>query len=182
MEQWYETRIHSHVLAGTWPYVRVVLPSARYIELEMAEGVEYQDRIWIGDQSDKQRVLLGYHSGHFSLPALRPEEVRWLAEATHADVSNLLWLTATYLEEGADLLALANALASKLPGILPGKAGTVAQVLHSNQEIADLKWVRDMELGWINNWIYSQRNPSSLLSNLDKEGFAYIRSFFPEQI
>jgi hypothetical protein len=108
--------------------------------------------------------------------------VRWLAEATHADVSNLLWLTATYLDKGADLLALATALASKLPGILPGKAGTVAQVLHSNQEIADLKWVRDMELGWVNSWIYSQRNPGSLLSNLDKEGFAYIRSFFPELI
>jgi hypothetical protein len=182
MEKWYEKRIHSHVLAGTWPYVRVVLPSARYIELEMAGGVEYQDRFWIGDPSGQRRVLLGYHSGHFSLPALRAEEVRWLAEATRADVSNLLWLTATYLQQGADLLPLVTGLATQLPGILPGKAATVAQALHSNREIGDIRWVRDSESGWINNWAYSQRNPSSLLSRLGQEEFAYIRSFFPEDI
>jgi hypothetical protein len=177
-DRWYKTRIDSHIAQGIWPYVRVPLPSSRYIELEMAGGVEYQDRIWIGDQSGNRKVLLGYHSGHFSLPALRADEVRWLAEVTHSDASNLLWLAAAYMEEGTNLLPLATRLASQVPGLRPGKASAMAEALHRNREVTNLEWVRDPSLGWINNWSYSQRNPQSQLSILGKEDFAYIESFF----
>src|SRR5215475_7902659 len=41
---WYESRIDRHLLAGRWPYIRAPLPGSRYVELELAGGVEYQDR------------------------------------------------------------------------------------------------------------------------------------------
>ncbi|KQV81132.1 hypothetical protein [Rhizobacter sp. Root1221] len=39
---WYETQIQEPINQGVWPYIRVLLPSSRYIELEMAGGIEYQ--------------------------------------------------------------------------------------------------------------------------------------------
>jgi hypothetical protein len=113
--QWYEARINSHLLAGRWPYIRVSLPSSRYIELELAGGVEYQDRVWIGRESGTKKVLLGYHSGHFSLPALRREEVAWVAAETAFAASNLLWLSATYMDQWVDSQAFTERLARVSP-------------------------------------------------------------------
>ena len=177
-EDWYEAQILSHIRHGAWPYVRVAVPSSRYIELEMAGGVEYQDRIWIGDRSRNQSVLLGYHSGHFSLPALRVQEVSWLAAATGSIAANILWLTAAYLEQGTDPLPLVIGLASRIPGLLRGRAGVVAESLLRNLKVEGLAWVQDPELGWINNWAYSQRNPNSRLSILKPADFAYVQHFF----
>lgn len=176
--EWYKTRIQQPILEGVWPYVRVELPSSRYIELEFAGGVQYQDRVWIGDGAGTRRVLLGYHSGHFSLPALRVEEVSWLARATDSAASNLLWLATAYVQEGVESLAFATRLASRLPGILPDNAGAAAAALIDNLTFERLKWVEDGKLGWINNSSYSQRNPKSKLSVLKQADFTYIREFF----
>lgn len=177
-DEWYATRIQSHIDRGTWPYVRVTLPSSRYIELEMAGGVEYQDRIWIGHLSGSYRVLLGYHSGHFSFPALRVSEVAWLAGLTDFSASNLLWLAGAYLEEGVYPIELASRLTSRVPGISAGMAPIMAEALLQNLAVEGLKWVPDQSLGWVNNWIYSQRNTASPLSILKPPDFAFIRQFF----
>ncbi len=177
-EKWYETRIHQHIRNGLWPYVRVALPRTRYVELEMAGGVEPQDRLWIGDHSSGQRVLLGYHSGHFSLPALRLDEVRRLALESDSDMSNVLWLTTLYLQPGEYPLSFARDLIAKMPGMSPDKVETAAETLLANLAVEGLQWEQDDELGWINNWHYSQRNLNSLLSILEQRDFAYIKGFF----
>lgn len=176
---WFKEHIDRHQEAERWPYIRVPLPGARYIEYEFAAGTEYQDRIWIGHLSGSERVLLGYHSGHFSLPALRLPEVIWLSEQSDHAASSLLWLTAAYLETGSYPLCLAEHLASHLPGLLPGQARPAARALLERLCVTDLRWRPDPLRGWINNWDYSQRNPTSALSILTAQDFAYIRDFFP---
>jgi hypothetical protein len=54
----------------------------------------------------------------------------------------------------------------------------MAETLLRNLTVKDLKWVEDQELGWINNWPYTQRNPSSRLSVLDRADFTYAREYF----
>lgn len=107
---WYNTKLLQFFEAGIASYVRVELPRPRYIELEMMVD---QDRIWIGESSGLKKVLLGYHSGHFSLPALRPEELLWLAQVTDSQPSNIPWLTATHPQDEAQLRPLAAVLSSR---------------------------------------------------------------------
>src|SRR5262249_43834660 len=154
------------------------LPNARYIELEMAGGVEYQDRVWIGECSGSHRVLLGYHSGHFSLPALRVGETMWLASQTAFGPSNLLWLTTAYLATEESPTTLVCEVASHLPGVAPRNANAISKALHRNATVKDLRWKRDPARGWINNWSYSQRNPQSQMSILTPQDFVYIQEFF----
>jgi len=154
------------------------LPDFRYLELEMARGVEYQDRVWIGHISGSDRELLGYHSGHFSLPALRTEEASWFATQTKFAPSGLLWLSAAYLEGEEYLLALAEECAWRVPGLRRGRKTAMAKALLKNVAVEGLSWTFDSTLGWVNNWRYSQRNPKSALSILKPDGFTYIREFF----
>ena len=177
-DHWYDKHIQAPVQKGVWPYVRVSLPRSRYIELEMAGGVEHQDRVWIGDVINDRRVLLGYHSGHFSLPAFRIDEVRQLVAETDSDVSNVLWLTATYLEPDRQSTPLVKSVVAKIPRLAPNHADAVAEALASRNGVEDLSWVENDRLGWINNGPYSQRNPQSRLGVLAKGDFAYIKQFF----
>ncbi len=177
--EWYELNVNRPQLDGAWPYLRISLSDSKYIELELAAGVECQDRIWIGDLSESERVLLGYHSGHFSLPALRLSEADWLSAETDGSPVSLLWLFACYLESGSYPVSLASELLSQIPGIRPGKARPMAELLLERLAIENFRWSLDPALGWINAWPYSQRNPHSRLSILSAADFAYIREFFP---
>lgn len=177
--EWYESSISNLQSSGQWPYVRIPLPDARYIELEMAASIQYQDRVWIGHLSGSNRVLLGYHSGHFSLPALRHAEVAWLADQTPSSASPLLWLSAAYLETGTFPVALARELVSHIPGAAKSKISLMADTILEHITVSGLRWSPDPKLGWVNNWDYSQRNPTSPLSILSLPDFAYIRTFFP---
>jgi hypothetical protein len=176
--EWYESHVERYILAGRWPYVRVSLPGSRYVELEMAGGVEYQDRFWIGQVSGSRRVLMGYHSGHFSLPAFRANEVAGIAADTEYAASNLLWLSAAYLEAGADPTSLAESLVARVPGLLPGKEAAMSRAVLESLAVEGLSWTLDPERGWINNGKYSQRNPESRLSVLTLADFSYIRESF----
>lgn len=177
--EWYESNISSLQSAGRWPYVRIPLPDSRYIELEMAAAIQYQDRVWIGHLSGSHRVLLGYHSGHFSLPALRPAEVAWLTDQAPSSASPLLWLSAAYLEAGTFPVCLARELVSHIPGAATRKFPLMADTLLEHITVSGLRWSPDPILGWVDNWDYSQRNPKSPLSILSPPDFAYIRTFFP---
>lgn len=177
---WYDDHVEAHLRRGVWPFIRVDLQDDRYIELEMAGGVEYQDRIWIGQGADHARTMLGYHSGHFSLPALRLAESAWLAEATSHAASGLLWLAATYVDPAARPIALAGRLAANVPGLRAEKRRAYVDALLDGLAVEGVTWTRHDTLGWINDSKYSQRNPRSRLGKLTENGFRRIQSFFPD--
>ena len=90
-----ETRAHQGLLerhwdAGVWPFVRLPI-NGRFVEIEFATGVEHQERIWLVDGTGR-RVLMGYHSGHFSLPSFRIAEVMKLQKSFIAHPSAALLL------------------------------------------------------------------------------------------
>jgi hypothetical protein len=72
--------------------------------------------------SSVQRVVRSTRrrSGHFSLPAFRVDEVAGIAAETEYAASNLLWLSAAYLEEAAPT-SRAESLVARVPGLLRGK-------------------------------------------------------------
>lgn len=179
VDDWYDANITALQLAGQWPCIRVPLSDSKYIEMEMSAGVEHQDRIWIGENSTLHRVLLGYYSGHFSLPALRISEIIWLACQTPASATPLLWLSQTYICNNPAPLDFILNLVSRIPGIVKSQIGLMAQTLIENLTVSGLLWTVHHDWGWVNNWEYSQRNPKSHLSILSPADFSIIRGFFP---
>lgn len=167
---------------GVWPFVRLPLDASRYLEIEYAEleEMEEQDRVWIGS-GDGRRVLLGYESPHFSFPTLRIAELLMIANRLKEHRSApLLLLRGAYLT-AADKPPK-NEIRTWLrlvPAIPPESiADIVADLV--KKVIPELQWRKDPALGWINNGVYSQRNPKSELSLLEKQDFQFIQSFFEE--
>jgi hypothetical protein len=76
---------------------------------------------------------------------------------------------------------LATELFSQLPGVRPAVAESMAKAFLENLTAPELRWEQDQRLGWINNWIYSQRNPRSTMSVLNPEDFDFIEKFFDRQ-
>jgi hypothetical protein len=179
VDEWYHANITSLQSAVQSPCFRVSLPNSKYIEMEMSAGIEHQNRIWIGENSSLHRVLLGYDSGHFSLPALRISEITWLACQTPASASSLLWLTETYIDNNKAPLDFILDLVSRIPGIVKSQIGLMTRTLIDNLTVSGLLWTIHPDLGWVNNWEYSQRNPKSRLSILSPADFGFIRAFFP---
>jgi hypothetical protein len=89
-----------------------------------------------------------------------------------------LWFSTTYLEEGFNLKSLIEKLVSAVPGLSRNKVEIMSEIVLENLAVDGLSWTRDPNLGWVNNWPYSQRNPASLLSTLKPADFAYIQQFF----
>lgn len=169
--------------AGVWPYLHLDVSGGRYIEIEWAASIEYQRRIWIGGFETERRTILGYDSGHFSWPALRPEELVQILERTRQGEPDhpgaILLLKACYLEEIDQLpLELVTQLVAGLPGIKAEHASTVASIAIHNCLVPGVQWVMSPDLGWVNSWRYSQRNPQSPLSVLTPLDFQVIKHFF----
>ena len=186
INNYYRELIDSKFGAGVWPYIRLPLDEARFAELEFAASIEYQDRFWIGDTRVSRRVLLGYHSGHFSLPAFRFEEILWfhdvLGRSPTTRAATALLMSACYLQDPPSRAGeLATELFSQLPGVKPGVAASMAKVFLENLTVPELRWEQNYRLSWINNWIYSQRNPKSTMSVLNQEDFDFIEKFFDRQ-
>lgn len=172
----YERLLERHWDAGIWPFV--VLPvDGGFIEIEFATGVEHQERIWMGDGTGR-RVLMGYHSGHFSLPSFRTEETVKLGRALLAHPSAaLLLLPGAYIcSEDTVPRDVVTEWVKQVPGIKPDFIPTLAESLLANH-VPGLQWKLDERLGWINNWGYSQRNPNSPMSVLGFEDFRFIHQF-----
>ena len=173
----HDHEIHEHFHSGIWPFARIALPDSRYIEVEFAADAEYQNRFWIGGKAD--RVLLGYDSGHFSLPAVRLAEVRALARAAKPSWHALLMIagcdTAGYAPLEVELI---EQLLGQLPGFRKDLAGPAAVSILERRSLKESKWTEDPALGWINDSRYSQRNPSGPMTILSHEQLRYIRSFF----
>ena len=172
---------------NTWLFVNIKLDRFRSIEIEYACGIENQTRYWIRYKDDL--VLLGYQSPHFSLPGIRLEEIKKIANKLgKAKTSHLslLLLPCCYLTHNDllnDLQDLFSAIQKKnsfLGRFLKGNKKNNSIVEHFTEylRIPDLAWQEDVELGWINNWQYSQRNPNSLMRIISDEEYLIIKKFF----
>jgi hypothetical protein len=167
---------------GAWPFIRLPLDDSRYLEVEYAEveEMEAQDRVWIGS-ADGRRALLGFESPHFSFPTLRIAELLMIANLLNEHRSApLLLLRGAYLT-AADKPPK-DAIRTWLqlvPAIPPESIPDILADLVKNV-VPDVQWRNDPKLGWINNGIYSQRNPKSEMSLLEKQDFQFIQWFFDE--
>jgi hypothetical protein len=170
----------------TWPIFKLPIDDDRYAEIEWAgELGEYQTRLWIGSHRLGRRALLGYDSGHFSLPALRRDEFVWLLGKLERGgahpASGLLLAPMCYLPAEDALVAKKIAdLCSRLPGAKGSRAADAADALMRRMIVPEARWERKPSLGWCSGWTYSQRNPRSLLSVLTETDFAFIDQFFNE--
>jgi hypothetical protein len=175
--QEYERLFERHWKAGVWPFVRLLVDGSRYVEIEYAAGIEHQNRVWIGGGGGR-RVLMGYHSGHFSFPSFRITEVLALANRIGAHPSApLLLLPGAYMEAGEILSTeTVTRWLTQMPGIRMEFIPLVLPPLLENS-VPDLHWKMDERLGWINNWQYSQRNPQSPMSILTTDDFIFIHEF-----
>jgi hypothetical protein len=172
----YARFIEQHWKAGAWPYIRLPVDDHRYVEIEYSAGVEYQRRIWIGNL-DGRRVILGYDSGHFSLPAFRMDEL--LVLANHLTVhpsAPLLLLPGVYLES-EDLCPTEQVTQwlAKVPGVQVEIIPLMAKALFT--VVPKVLWESDDTYGWTNNSKYSQRNPKSSMSTLSSDDYQFIREF-----
>ena len=174
----YSERFQSQWDSGVWPFVRFGLPDRRYLEIEYAAGIEHQNRVWIG-VADGPRVLLGYDSGHFSFPTMRIQEVLDLAERMDCHpAAPLLLLAGAYLVEDEPFPSdAAWRWLRQSPGFEDTYLDAVLKALAQNV-VSGLRWESTENQGWINNWRYSQRNPTSTMSILSDEDFRFIREFF----
>lgn len=167
---------------GAWPFVRLALDDSRYLEIEYAEveETEEQDRVWIGS-GDGRRVLLGFESPHFSFPTLRMAELLMIANRLNEHRSApLLLLRGAYLT--ATDKPPKDAIRTWLqlvPAIPPESIPDILADLVKNV-VPEVQWRKDPALGWINNGVYSQRNPKSKMSLLEKQDFQFIQWFFEE--
>jgi hypothetical protein len=182
----YYTDFLSPLIDSTiWPIFSLEIDSYRYAEFEWAGGAEYQNRVWIGSKASGQRALLGYDSGHFSLPGLRPSELGWLLERLEQTkahpAAGLLLVPMCYLAKPDSLLTerLAN-LCARIPGARLKLASTMAGNMVERQVVSEVTWERRLGFGWCSNSQYSQRNPQSLLSVLSEAEFGFIEHFFSE--
>jgi hypothetical protein len=185
VNDYYTQVLLPHIDSPTWPIFPLQVDSDRYVELEYAGGAEYQDRVWIGSRTLGQRALLGYNSGHFSLPGLRPSELIWLLDRmekiTAYPASGLLLVPMCYLPQPDARLTekIAN-LCARIPGANSRLAGIVAANMVEHQVVPEAKWERRPHFGWCSDWQYSQRNPESSMSILAEAEFGLIDRFFSE--
>lgn len=172
--QAYERLFESHWHAGVWPYLRLPFGGAKFVEIEFAAGVEYQERLWLGD-GNASRALMGYHSGHFSLPSFRIAEVLALGKSLTAHpCAGLLLLPGAYIGADENLPRdIVSEWVKEVPGVRSEFIPKIVESFLSNV-VPELQWRFDERLGWINNWTYSQRNPRGSMSVLGTEDFRFI--------
>jgi len=185
VNSYYTQVLSPYFESPTWPIFPLQIDSDRYVEIEYAGGAEYQDRVWIGSRISGQRALLGYTSGHFSLPGLRPIELIWLLarleQIATCPASGLLLAPMCYLSEANALLTeKITTLCARIPGANSRLAGTMAANMVERQMVPNAKWERRPHIGWCSNWQYSQRNPESPMSVLAEADFGFIDQFFSE--
>lgn len=176
--EWHAAHIDPGLAAHEGLELRQPVGAAgRTLALRMTAGTAFQDQLRLGHADAS--LLLGYHGGHFSLPALRVAEAAAVAAATQDSVLNLLWLT--FVHARPDEVPVLHALVTRAAAALPGlrvPQQRVADALVERQTSPTPRWWEDPVLGWINDGRYSQRNPASDLSNLRPADHAFIRDWF----
>jgi hypothetical protein len=182
-------------------YFSLVRPEERALLITVAVlryydvGVQYVDchehgtqvRYSLGHEQWPQRELLGYDSPHFALPAFRWAEVDLIARAVeqsspdHAAMARLLLFPAVSLTRQDDTDVVTRTLLAGWKQLGLTHSGHEQALIRSaveNRLDPELTWSHDPELGWINDGIYSFRNPNTLMTRFDAKRFARIRDLW----
>ena len=180
VNDYYESLITNDLQNGISPFVRLPLGADCYVEIEFSGHVEFQIRYWIGQHATKRRVLLGYHSGHFSLPAFRAEELLWMASNLPPKLraATLLFAPSCYINRTSDDFEQQLASLFESAPFPNGKAADAARVLIVKMTQPHCSWHRDEKQGWLSSSENAQRNPNSRLSLAKPEDYAFIQDFF----
>lgn len=179
----YQRLFERHWAVGIWPFISLPIDGGHFFEIEFSLGVEHQARTWLVDDNGS-RVLMGYHSGHFSLPAFRLTEVLALDKSirAHPSASLLLFFSAYICADETLPIEVVTHWVKQVPGVEAQFIPRLAESLVANLVVPDLRWKFDERLGWTNNWKYSQRNPDSPMSVLNSNDFKSIRQFFTKHM
>jgi hypothetical protein len=182
---YYKGVLEPLINSTAWPVFPLDIDGNRYVEIEWSGGAECQERVWIGAKASGERALLGYNSGHFSLPGLRPSELVWLLDRLRDTpahpAAGLLLMPMCYLPEpNAPLTERLAGLCARIPGANPTLAGTAATSMIERCTVPAATWERKPRYGWCSSWAYSQRNPQSPMSILAEADFGFIDQFFCE--
>jgi ribulose bisphosphate carboxylase small subunit len=155
-----------------------------------ALGIEFdsdEHRYVVSNDSWKSTIVLGYHSGHFALPAFRWQEIksigRFIAKFAidpwHRRSGHLLFFPGVYLTSEDDIDEVRVSLLREWQTL---GAANMEQVGMLVDQIIDnltneILWHNDSELGWTNNGRYSLRNPETRMCAFDLEKFRRISEF-----
>jgi hypothetical protein len=137
--------------------------------------MEAQDRVWIGS-GDGRRVLLGFES-----PIFPSQRCAWRTNRLNQHRSTPLLLL-----RGAYLTAADKPPKDAIHTWLQLVPGIPAESIPNNlahlvrNVVPEVQWRKDPALGWINTGVYSQRNPKSKMSLLEKQDFELTKWFFEE--
>jgi hypothetical protein len=186
--QYFMQHVYGESHSFRWPYFTKRLPNQNMVEIGYSENAEFQTRYSIATDDPAGPTLMGYESGHFSLPAFRWEEVvliadshRSIADAKSAAQCLLLMFPSCWLTGRDDREAVKAALSvawQELGFMRAEHLPRMVENIVTNQTIPDVNWTHSEELGWHNNSRYSQRNPDSLLGEMPSHGWKQIASFF----
>jgi hypothetical protein len=159
-------------------------------------GVEYVNcgddghevRFAISHPSWEDREPLGFDSPHFALPAFRWQELTLLHRALEKCVgrsvgatAGLLLFPAVYLTSDDDVRDARQHLLGwwgELPYVSLSDATVLVENTVANRHNPDVRWWEDETLGWINDSIYSFRNPRTRMCAFSERRFARMREFF----
>jgi len=157
-------------------------------------GVQYAD---CGDDGHEVRYflhhapwsepeLLGFDSAHFALPAFRWDEVTLVHAAlreqgtAQASAAALFLFPATYLTSSEEQAEAESRLAEwwkTLSVIRPRAIDTLAKNVAAYRFSPEVRWSVDAKLGWINDGMYSFRNPRTEMCAFSERRFERVRSF-----
>jgi hypothetical protein len=162
------------------------LPNQSSVEVSYMEGAEFQVRYGICSSAE-QPILLGYQSGHFSLPAFRWEEIKQIYQSHLAIAGSrsaaeclLLLFPSIYVcaEDSHDEIHHVVANAWQELGIISTDVDGLTRNIVTSLTVGSHRWTQHPIYGWISNNSNCQRNPDSKLSALPESGWAKISLFF----
>jgi hypothetical protein len=148
-------------------------------------GYEY----YLAHQDWPRETYLGHDNEHWALPLLRWEEVvqldRCLAETAttkiHRRVGLLFYFPTVWLAHHEQNAAIATAISSawcRLGIGNPLYRTRFAEWMMKTQQLDNVLWWIDSELGWVNDGRYSFRNPKTLMCKFDRIRFERVAAFF----
>jgi hypothetical protein len=170
-----------------WLSIKLPLPDGFSLSVEFAETYS-EDRYTLSHADWNSSVLLGYHSGHFALPALRWNEVAAIGrcaaltslDENHRRVALLLFFPGVYLTDMDTIAEVRSTLIAAWETLGLVKQTHIQEMVDQiidGKVIDDLRWWRDPDLGWINDGRYSLRNPRTRMCEFDKAKFERISAF-----
>jgi hypothetical protein len=165
-----------------------VNPTPSFV-FDLSEGyclrVDYEksEVVYSFTHQSSERIVLGYHSGHWALPGLRWCELRQIHRIREAHVGlgqadleflflfPCAWILEIERDEARGMLARSW---PRIPDLSPA---LIEKLVDQSSDPHDVAWQADPELGWITNGRYSARNPECLMFENEKEYFDDVRKF-----